>query len=167
MDRQMAITMVKEWLDINKKHLAAHERGAGSYCYMNENGYNYSDHMSSQVSVEEAFEEGWFFITPQGVECCCQHQIPILPEVFDPQVIKERIIRAVREEEDFPKLLKIAGLLHVSLVPTLKVSHMDMDQRYAHLGEPIPEHRRIGSREQTALQADYERYYAQEVREHG
>jgi hypothetical protein len=70
--------IVQQWLDANGKHLAENLRCPHTCYYLNDNGYNYTDKFSGPVSVQEAFAEGWFWVSNRGIECCCQNQIPIL-----------------------------------------------------------------------------------------
>lgn len=113
--QKKAEAVVQQWLDANNLHIAAHERGPNSYCYINSNGYDYSDHSSGQESVQTAFEEGWFWISEKGIECCCQHQIPILPIELDRQKIRRRAEDALRKSQDIATLLKVASILDIRI----------------------------------------------------
>jgi len=113
--REQAKQAVKSWLVSNSKHISAHDRGPGSYCYITEDGYDYSDHASGPVSVDEAFSEDWFWVSEKGVESCCPHQIPTLPLEFDYGKIRRRIEDAVRKTADQNAILKIAWMFDIKL----------------------------------------------------
>lgn len=114
--REKAEASVQQWLDANCSHISSHNAGEeNSYCHIADNGYDYSDHIGGPQSVRTAFDEGWFYLTEKGIECCCQHQIPILPIEWDRQKIRRRAEDALRKSSDFATLLKVASLLEIRI----------------------------------------------------
>ena len=114
--REKSEMVVAQWLTANNCHISSHNAGEeNSYCHIADNGYDYADHVGGPQSVKNAFDEGWFYMTEKGIECCCQHQIPILPIEWDRQKIRRRAEDALRKNSDFATLLKVASMLDIRI----------------------------------------------------
>ena len=100
-----AIQSTELYLAANGLHLANHP--GADYVYTNPNGFDYADHASAPVDIEDAFRHGWLYVTERGIEGL----VETIPMPFDFQKIRRRVEDALRKTADNRILIEVATRL--------------------------------------------------------
>ena len=108
---QEAEATVKTFLAAQNAHLAAHEYGENSYCYINSNDHDYKGEVSTPETIEEAFRYGHLWISKNGIEGLGE----TIPLSFDFVKIRRRVEDALRKTCSQEKIIECALALNVKL----------------------------------------------------